>query len=249
MTSSILQTGRRQSCLGAQLFERAHAADRAAREQHEAVADALGVVELMDCQHERAAGGCHAPNERHDSARLPQIEAVERLIHQEQRLRSEQGERQHQAAAVAFRQRHDALVEDRREADRIDRCHNGVVRSSMRRREEREHAPGELLLPRPQPVGEIEHCLASARDRHWRIPPPHLARVDRKETRERFEQRRLAGAVRADEAEHLAGVDVERDVGERMLLAIALAQRGDLHEARGALSNMTVWHGDRQRHA
>src|SRR5262245_60484283 len=59
----VLQTGCWQTCLATQLVERAHAADRAAREQHEAVADALGVVELMNRQHECAAARRHAANE------------------------------------------------------------------------------------------------------------------------------------------------------------------------------------------
>src|SRR5262245_26864961 len=87
----VLQADRSQSCFCTQLIERAHAADFAVGEEHEAIADALGVVELMDCQHERATAGRHAPNERRDLARLSQIEAVERLVHQQQRLRREQG--------------------------------------------------------------------------------------------------------------------------------------------------------------
>src|SRR5215510_12866424 len=86
----ILQSGRHQLCLGAQLVECSHAAHRAARKQHETIADALGVAELMDCENERAAGCCNATDEPHHVACLPQVEAVERLVHEKERLRREQ---------------------------------------------------------------------------------------------------------------------------------------------------------------
>ena len=47
-----------------------------------------------------------------------QIEAVERLVHQQQRLRRQQRQRQHEPAAIAFRQCDDALAQDRREPER-----------------------------------------------------------------------------------------------------------------------------------
>src|SRR5215471_1335859 len=50
----VLQAGRHQLCLGAQHVERSNAADRAVREQHKTVADALGIGELMDREHECA---------------------------------------------------------------------------------------------------------------------------------------------------------------------------------------------------
>src|SRR5262245_21200079 len=64
----ILQACRPQTCrpqlrLSAQLVERAYAAHRAIREQHKAVADAPGIAELMDREHERAAGCGDAADE------------------------------------------------------------------------------------------------------------------------------------------------------------------------------------------
>jgi hypothetical protein len=57
----------------------------------------------------------------HDLARLPQVEAVERLVHQQQRMGGQQSQRQHEPAAIALRQCGDALAQDRREAERSDR--------------------------------------------------------------------------------------------------------------------------------
>src|SRR5262245_42328162 len=98
----ILQAGRRQPCLGAQLVERSRAAHRAVRKQNETIADAFGITELMNREHERTAGCCNTTDEPHHVAGLPQIEAVEWLIHQQKRLRREQRERQHQPPCVAF---------------------------------------------------------------------------------------------------------------------------------------------------
>src|SRR5258705_13890239 len=97
----VLQTTRSQSSLCTKLLKRTHTTHRTVSQQHKAVADALGIGQLMDCQYERAAACRHAANESHDLARLPEIEAVEWLVHEQQRLRCEQRERQHQSPAVA----------------------------------------------------------------------------------------------------------------------------------------------------
>src|SRR6185503_8230520 len=81
----LLQSGRRELRLATQLIERAGASDSSRSEQHEAVAHAFGVGELMNRQHEGAALSCHAAKQRHHFAGLPQIEAVERLVHKQDR--------------------------------------------------------------------------------------------------------------------------------------------------------------------
>src|SRR5258705_10280627 len=83
----VLQAGWHQLGPGAQLVERSGAAHRAIRKQHETVADAFGIGELMDRENDRAPGRCNAANEPHHIARLPQIETIERLVHEEERLR------------------------------------------------------------------------------------------------------------------------------------------------------------------
>ena len=65
------------------------------------------------------------------------------------------------------------------------------------------------------------------------------------EAGDRFEQRRLAGAVRADQSEDLAGVHLESDVGERGLVAPALGQAVDLQQrarvAGGRRVTCRIW--------
>src|SRR5215813_9147169 len=111
----LLQSGRGLAGLRAQLSERAGAADASFRQQHEAVADARGIAQLVDGENERAPIARDIAQYAHDLARLPQVEAVERLVHQQQRMGSQQGERQHEPSAIALRQCGDALAQDRRE--------------------------------------------------------------------------------------------------------------------------------------
>ena len=59
---------------------------------------------------------------------------------------------------------------------------------------------------------------------------PDRAAVDRQEACQALEQRRLAGPVRADQAEDFAGADVEGHGIERDAPAVALRQLADLDQ-------------------
>src|SRR5262245_10772003 len=83
----LLQSGLRQSRARAQLGERAGAVDAAVDEQHEAVADALGVEQLVNGQNQRASVARDLAQHAHDLPRLAQVEAVERLVHEDEGLR------------------------------------------------------------------------------------------------------------------------------------------------------------------
>ena len=63
------------------------------REQHEAIANTFGIDELMDRENKRAPIARDAAEQTHDLARLPEVEAVERLVHDKKRMRCEQRER------------------------------------------------------------------------------------------------------------------------------------------------------------
>jgi hypothetical protein len=58
--------------------------------------------------------------------------------------------------------------------------------------------------------------------------PYDLAGIDRQETDDRFQQRRLAGAIGADEPQHLAVAHGEADIAQRRLIAVPLGQRNNL---------------------
>src|SRR4029077_18153263 len=90
----LLQSGLRHSGARAQLGKRAGAANVAVDEQHEAVADALGVEQLVNGQNQRASAARDVAQHGHDLARLAQIEAVERLVHEEEWLRGDERKRE-----------------------------------------------------------------------------------------------------------------------------------------------------------
>ena len=63
-----------------ELVERALAADPAQTQQDEAIADARGVVDLVNREEERAAGGGVLTQRRRHVAALPEVEAIERFV-------------------------------------------------------------------------------------------------------------------------------------------------------------------------
>ena len=104
-------------------------------------------------------------------------------------------------------------------------------------REEFDHACDVLVLPGTQPVRQIEHELAALRQGKRRPAPENAAVVGRQHAGDRFQQRRLAGAVGSDQTEHLAGIHRKGNVGERALFAVALGEAGDLHQRRRAIGS------------
>src|SRR5690242_18589819 len=65
-----------------QLVERSLANDASIAQEHEAIANARGVVQLMDREEERTAGGRYATQEGAHLAGLPEVQSVERLVEQ-----------------------------------------------------------------------------------------------------------------------------------------------------------------------
>jgi len=67
--------------------------------------------------------------------------------------------------------------------------------------------------------------LAPVGLRQCPVAPADLARVHRNEAGNRFKQRRLAGAVRSDQAERFPGIHRKGNLGKRALIAILFAER------------------------
>src|SRR5664280_3691653 len=68
---------------GSQFGQGADADDTAAAEQHQAVAHAGGIHQLVNRDEEGAAARGNGAQERHDVAGLAKIEAVERFVQQQ----------------------------------------------------------------------------------------------------------------------------------------------------------------------
>src|SRR6476659_630795 len=106
--------------LRAELVTRAVAADPAAAEQHEAIAHAGGIADLMNREEERAAGGRMAPQGVADLPGLPKIEPIERLVHEQQRLRRDPSDGEHGSLPLSLRERAHANAQQRFELQLLD---------------------------------------------------------------------------------------------------------------------------------
>src|SRR5258706_11817203 len=133
----VLQTSTCASRSRAKIIQRPHAANTAIGKENEAIADSLGVQQLMDGKNKCPALGDLFAQHTGNVACLPEVEAVERFVHEEQRMRREQSQRQQEPSAVALRQRVHALGKSRPQTDRFDRICNLVCRSSVDICEER----------------------------------------------------------------------------------------------------------------
>src|SRR3982751_1227506 len=89
----------------AQLIERSLADDASIAEEHQPIADARRVLQLMDGEEQRASRRRHPAQERTHLADLAEIEPVERLVEQQHRLRREQRERDEHALSLSLGQR------------------------------------------------------------------------------------------------------------------------------------------------
>ena len=70
-------------------------------------------------------------------------------------------------------------------------------------------------------LGIGRHFLFEVGDAQ-RVPAPDLAFVGQRRSRDQAQQGRLAGAVSADQANPLAGVDLKFDVGKQREMAVGL---------------------------
>src|SRR5829696_6812317 len=94
---NVLKSGRRLGCLSSKLSERADTAHLAIGKQYDTVADALGVSELVNGQNEGAAVRDDSAQQPHNLSCLPDVEAVEGLVHQQHGMRRKERQPKHHA--------------------------------------------------------------------------------------------------------------------------------------------------------
>ena len=178
----------------------------------------------MNGENERPAASGLVAEHIDDLARLPQIEAVERLIHQQDGMRRQQRQRQQKATVIPLRQRMYALVEDGPESHRSDRVCGLCRRSPVDACKKRHHLGGRLVPIRAHAIRQIKECVAPLRRRQRLAMPENLSGIRGKEADNRFQQSGLAGAIRSDNAEHLARGRRECHTINRRLLAVPFRQ-------------------------
>src|SRR5205814_3908905 len=144
-----------------------------------------------------------------------EVEVVRRLVQAEERGRPHQHLRERDARLLPAREHRDPLLDGvtREEEGAQDRPQARLAELRRRALELRQH--GERRRQR------VELVLGVVVDRHVRAERA-LAAVEREYTREQAEQRRLARAVRSDEGDALATLDLEVDARVDDVVAVRL---------------------------
>src|SRR5215211_2537891 len=99
----LLEARARPIDAGTQLRQRSGTANASFDKQHESIANPLRVAELVDGQNKRSAGAGKPPQSASDVPGLLEIEAVERFVHEQQRMRHHEAQGQHEPARISFR--------------------------------------------------------------------------------------------------------------------------------------------------
>ena len=166
--------------------------------------------------HRRATGSLSAEN-LGQGAHGKRVETGERLVEHEQLRLVHQRSRQLRPLLVAVRELLDLRPGTVGEPQALE----PPSRSGLGRARPETMQPAEVLELLPDRHPRVETALfghvAEAQpllQPHRAPVPQHIAGVDLDEPEHRAHGRRLAGAVRAEEAEHPPGLDREREVGE-----------------------------------
>jgi hypothetical protein len=169
------------------------------------------------------------------------IEAIRRLVHDEDLGIVQDGLRHPDPAFVALRQRIDLLFEHRLEGGSF----HGAVDASIGLRavktsdlrDKLQKAPRRHVAIGRGALGHVAH-FGFRRDRligNGDAADPGAAGIGFEEAGEHFHGRRFAGAVGAEKAQHFALCDLERDAIDRIDRAKALAQIARLDQDRHQL--------------
>jgi len=156
---------------------------------------------------------------------LPEIEAVEGFIHEEQGMWRQQAQRQHQPSAVTLRQCVHTFVKNRRQTYRFNSILNLARRSSIDICKECQNPRNRLLLIRSHAVGKVEDGFAAARRRQLLSVPVNVTFTHRLHSGDGLKQGCFAGTVRTNDAKDLTGMNVEGNIREDRLIRISLANR------------------------
>ena len=197
--------------------DRAFAADAAAAQQHEPIAEARRIADLMDRQEQRPPARRVGAQAAAMSRRLAQVEAVERLVDEQQRAAASAGRC---ASSARFRWPFDSVpIGLSSSGPRSSRSHDLVAQLALRPPKnpmrEIERPAHRLRRPRRDAVGHVEQHAERSRAPTDRPSARERAAVERQHARQAFEQRGLARAVGTDEAEHLARAHLEADIRQR----------------------------------
>jgi hypothetical protein len=224
----VLKRARRQVGLHAKVIERAGTANATMGEQNEAIANPLGVKELVDRENQRSSAGHGLAKQRHHFTRLLEIEAIKWFIHEQHGMRRQKSKRPHQPPGEALRQGAYPLWPHRPEPDGAHDVINVLRRSAVDAGKEGKHPLDILIAVWPHAIWKIENMIAPMRERL--AAPENIASVNRQNAGDRFEQGRLAGAIGPDEPKRFARLQGKAYFGESDLMIVMLCERHSLKQ-------------------
>jgi hypothetical protein len=166
----------------------------------------------MDRQKQRAAAGRVRAQEGGHLARLPQVEAVERFVRQQHGLRRQEADGQEDALPFTLRERADRLREQAIQIELLDEVIAERRGASKEPDREVQRPPHRLRRPRCDTIGQIKQQRRAFAGREPSSPGLYETRIGRQKARETLEERRLAGAVGTNQAEHFARSHFEANI-------------------------------------
>src|SRR3954463_6801611 len=217
--------GERREFLQRPLTARATAA-----QQDEAIADARRVANLVDRQEHRPAGGRVRTQRLRDVAALAEVDAVERFVGEEQRLRHQQANREKRALPLAFRQAADGRVEQRFDREPPHHFVPQVEPATEKSQREIDCPAHGLRRPGDDLIGKIEEARRTLAISERPAVANQRALVERQGAAPALEKRPLSRSVRADEAQDLALADRERHIIQCGEPAVALREVSNLQQ-------------------
>src|SRR4051794_8604033 len=196
-----------------EFLNRAFAADAPPAEQHEPVAEARGLADLMNREKERSAACRVCAQRRPNVARLAQVEAIERFIDQQCGLRRKHSDTEQSALPLALGECADWLAKQAAQIELLYHLVEQLRASAEESDGEIERPRHRLRGPRSDAVGDIKQERRTLAGSHRPAAGPDGAAVKRQNPGQTFEQRGFAGAIGANEAEHLALAYLKANAG------------------------------------
>ena len=179
-------------------------------------------MDLVNREEERAAvGGVLTQCCRHVAA-LPEVEAIERFVDEQDALRSEEPDGQQNALPLSLRECADARVEHCGEVEPGDDVLDSRPAGAKEVTREIECPANRLSRPWRDSIWQIEEVVVPLAGSHHRVVDTDGPGIRGQQPRETLEERRLAGTIRADQAEDLAVPQRERHAVECRHAAVAL---------------------------
>src|SRR3954471_11286109 len=220
---------------GEQLRGRAGGDDAPVAEDGEAIGEGVCLLHVVRGQEDALAKGPQVPDGLPGLAARRRIEAGRRLVQEDELRIADERERKVEAAQLSARECADARFSLLAETHELDHLAD-VPRPLVIAGEELEDLPdGEKRIDGRglEDDADAGPKRAAAAGRIG-AQHPHGALVSVPVALEDLDGGRLAGAVRAEEGEHLAGLDAEADPVQDLACAVRLLQVGDLDRAHAA---------------